>query len=169
MAHSLSRISRGGARPPIGFLSVRLAVIRRCALVHLFKTYRSTSSSLPLAPAPIPCPMIHSRARSPPFQNETFADSRRGGRKRRVVGGRWWRSIFGRCRDNNRLPGLEKWRSSLLLPASPHEGEGVLGGVPRRTSPHRALAAFLTGVYVSVLLSIDGLAHSDRDTSGEGA
>lgn len=59
------------------------------ALVHLFKTYRSTSRSLLLAPAPIPCPMIHSRAHSPPFQIETYAIGRRGGRKCRPVGGRW--------------------------------------------------------------------------------
>lgn len=59
------------------------------ALVHLFKTYRSTSRTLPLAPAPIPCPMIHCSAHSPPFQIETYGTDRRGGRKCRLVGGRW--------------------------------------------------------------------------------
>lgn len=39
-------------------------------LAHLFKTYRSTSRTLPLAATPISCPMVHFRARSPPFQIE---------------------------------------------------------------------------------------------------
>lgn len=49
--------------PPPGFCSYP-----RSSPPHLFKTYRSTSRSLPLAPGPILCPMVHSRARSPPFQ-----------------------------------------------------------------------------------------------------
>ena len=69
----------------------------QCALVHLFKTYRSTSRSSLLAPAPIPCPMIHSRAHSPPFQIGDVQPTG-GGEVAGTIGrqgGRWWRYRVG--------------------------------------------------------------------------
>lgn len=134
---------------------------------HLFKTYRSTSNTLPFAPTLISCPMIHFRARSPPFQID---DDDGGGVRAQMMRARerwrkelgWWsppilhRDGEHHCRictdkyryGDNKL--LAKWNFS---PFRAHRSrstkvKGVLGGVRVRASQDRAQFSLSASLYV---------------------